>query len=152
RLRQLVLYLRRALYIYIEQKVISFLFGVIQKASRGAVVVVMDLGMFEKLVFAHHLFKFGARDEVILLAVAFAAARRACGVGNRKFQSGNNAADFVYQGGFARAGGRGDDVDSDHSRFCTCSRTFSISDLMESPDSVIFSASPARPEVLESRV
>ena len=39
-----------------------------------------------------------------------------------------------------------------HSMFCTCSRAFSISAFIASPSSVIFRASPASPEVLESSV
>src|ERR1039458_9021535 len=64
----------------------------------------------------------------------------------------NHLEQFVHQRGFTRTRWRGNNVNDAHSRFCTCSRDFSISDFISKPISVTFKASPARPEVFESRV
>ena len=62
-------------------------------------------------------------------------------------------AQFVGERRLARTGRRRDDEDdSAHSRFCTCSRAFSISDFMARPSSVMRSASPATPVVFDNRV
>src|SRR5208337_5527515 len=99
-----------------------------------------------------HGFKFFSRDEEIFLAVLFASTRRARGVRNREVQVTNHLEQFVHQRRFTRTRWRGNNVNDAHSRFCTCSRDFSISDFISRPISVTFKASPARPEVLESIV
>src|SRR6266567_5220535 len=112
--------------------------------------------MFQELAGANHLSEYFAGDEVVLLAVLLTAAERACSVGDGEIEVRNQLQQFVDQGRFPRSGWRRNDVDDGrvgaHSRFCTCSRDFSISAFIASPASVIFNASPARPEVLESRV
>src|SRR5579859_2566330 len=94
---------------------------------------------------------------MILLAVLFAAPRCPGGVRDREIEIGDKVQQLVDQSRLSRARGRRDDVNNRnisraHSRFCTCSRDFSISAFMASPASVILRASPARPDVLESSV
>src|SRR4029077_3230375 len=144
--------LRCTLDIDVKQEVLSFLVGQGQKPARGAIVVAIELGMFEKFIFADHFFKFGRRHEEVLPSVLLAGARRPGGVRDGEFQTRHNLAHLIYQRRLARTGWRRNDVDATHSMFCTCSRAFSISVLIASPISVIFSASPARPEVFESNV
>src|SRR5580698_5006903 len=157
RIRQFAFDLFRTLHIDIEQKIASFLFGLFKKQARRAVIISEDLGVLEEFIGANHLLKFGARNKVILLAILLAAARLAGSVGNGKIEVGDQLHQFGDERGFARTGRSRNNVDNRlarraHSRFCTCSRDFSISDFMASPASVIFNASPARPEVFDSRV
>src|SRR5208283_5847248 len=70
-----------------------------------------------------------------------------------EFQVWHDAAQLIRERGFARARRRRDDEnDAAHSRFCTCSRAFSISDFMASPSPVMRKASPATPVVLDISV
>src|SRR5262245_50850635 len=90
---------------------------------------------------------------MIFAAVLFAAAGRTRGKRDRELQVAYVLPQLIDQRGFAGSGGSGDDVEyAAHSRFCTCSRHFSISDFICSPSSVMRSPSPATPDVFESRV
>src|SRR5580658_309709 len=105
--------------------------------------------MLQELALADHFLKFSSRDKIVLLPIFFAAARSPRGVGNGEIQITHRLQQLIDKCRFARTGRRRDDVDDGlmrrrtHSRFCTCSRDFSISAFMTSPASVIFSASPA---------
>src|SRR5206468_4576498 len=106
-----------------------------------------------KSLAGNHGLKFLARNEVVLAAILLAAARQTCGVRDGKLQVRHVLAQLIHQRGFAGAGRCGDNVsNAAHSRFCTCSRHFSISDFISSPSSVMRNPSPATPEVLESSV
>src|SRR5580693_482127 len=157
RIRQLLLDLLGALHINIEKKVVSFLSGVLQKLPRGAVVIPVKVGVLQEFAGSNHSLKFVAWNEMVLLAVLLAAPQSARGVRNREIEIRNQLQQLVDQGRLPRARRRRDDVDEGpvgcvHSRFCTCSRDFSISAFMAKPASVIFSASPASPDVFESKV
>src|ERR687884_650218 len=94
---------------------------------------------------------------MIVFPVLLTAPKSPRRVGNGENQVGNELENLVRERGFTRARWRRDDKNEwlavvAHSRFCTCSRDFSISAFMARPASVILRASPARPEVLESRV
>src|SRR5437899_9144160 len=136
----------------------SLLRRFVQEAARRAVVVTEDVGVLQELFAVYHLLKFIARDEVVLLAILLAPAEGTSRVGNRKVEVRNQFHQFGDERGFPGARRRGDDVHQRlvgrgiHSRFCTCSRDFSISAFMANPASVIFKASPASPDVFESRV
>src|SRR5579863_7349371 len=112
--------------------------------------------MFQKFVGGDHLLEVFARYEEVLFAILLTAAQRPRGVGDRKIETRRHREQHVDERRLARSRGRRNDIDDGlvgaHSRFCTCSRDFSISAFMARPASVIFSASPARPEVLESSV
>src|SRR5882762_2414383 len=129
-----------------------------QKAAGRAVVIAEHFRVLEKFTPLHHPLKFCARNKVILFTVLFAPARKTGSVGDREIKVGNQLEEFRNQRGFTRARRRRDDVDKwfaacrSHSRFCTCSRDFSISAFITSPASVIFKASPANPDVFESSV
>src|SRR5262249_8923777 len=157
RVRQIFLNLGRALHIDIQQQVLATLSGLTQESSRCPITVSVHVRVFQKFSVAHHLLKLFHGYKVILFSILLTAAGRPCRVGNGKNQVGNQLENFVGQRGFSRTGWRRNDVDQwlsifVHSRFCTCSRDFSISDFIARPASVIFNASPARPEVFESSV
>src|SRR5258708_17439506 len=138
--------LTRALDINVQQQVMTVLTRPVQHASGCAVIVAKNLGEFQKLVAADHLFKLVAANETVFASVLLAAPRRTRSVRNGKLQVDNILAQFVDQSGFARTRGRRDDIeDSAHSRLCTCSRHFSISAFICMPSSVILSPSPATP-------
>src|ERR1051326_8945054 len=103
--------------------------------------------MLKKFVASGHFVEQVSRNEEVLLAIFFITAWSTRGVRNGKIQVGDDLAHFLHQGRFSRSGGRRNNVDRAHSMFCTCSRAFSMSDLMDNPDSVIFKASPASPDV-----
>src|SRR5208337_654723 len=158
RFRNLPFDFTRSLHIDVQQEVVTSVFRFMQKPPRRAVIlaahffVSKNLRVLQKLIGCDHGFKFFPGDEKIFLAVLFASPRRARCVRDREVQMTNHLEQFVHQRGFARTRGRGNNVNDAHSRFCTCSRDFSISDFISSPISVIFKASPARPEVFESSV
>src|ERR1700757_3252656 len=157
RIGQLLLNLLGALHVNIEQKVVAFLPRLLQKPAGRAIAISVKVGMLEKFSGTHHLVEFFAGNEVVLLAILLTASGSARGKRDGEFKIRNQLEQFVDQGRLPRAGWRRDDVDQRpvgwaHSRFCTCSRDFSISAFMARPASVIFSASPASPEVFESRV
>src|SRR5690348_11013393 len=108
--------------------------------------------MFQELIIADHGLELFGLNEEILLPVMFAPAGRARRVGDGEVQVGNDLAELVDQGRLARSRRRRNDEYDAHSTFCTCSRAFSISDLMAKPISVILRASPASPDVLDIRV
>src|SRR4029077_9123009 len=91
-------------------------------------------------------------NEEILASILLATTGRSRRVGDRKLETHHLRAQLVDEGRLPGAGESREVVDVRHSTFCTCSRDFSISDFMMRPISVIFSASPARPEVFESSV
>src|SRR5262249_40466958 len=101
----------------------------------------------------NHRFKPIARNEVIFAAVLLAATRETRGKRYRKLQMLDIFAQLIHERRLAGAGRRRDDIKcAAHSRFCTCSRHFSISDFICRPSSVMRSPSPATPEVFESSV
>src|SRR5262249_3611509 len=149
----LAFHLALALHVDIEQKIVAAPGSIVQDALRGPVMLAEDLGVFQESTLSDHLLELVFGDEVVFAAVLLTATWRARGVRDREFKVGNELAEFVYQSGFSRAGRRRDDEqDSTHSRFCTCSRHFSISAFISSPTSVIRSAPPVIPEVFESSV
>src|SRR5690242_15637399 len=120
---------------------------------RAVVVSFKDNCVFQELIFANHLPELFTGDEEVFASILFGTTRLAGRVGDRELKVRHGAADDGNQRGFPRSGGRRDDEHIHHySIFCTCSRAFSMSDFMASPASVILAASPANPEVLESRV
>src|SRR5580700_1883754 len=123
-----------------------------QEALRRTVAMAEHVRMFEELIFLHHLLELGTRHEEIFSSVLLCPSWRPRGVRNRKLQPRYDFARFVHQRRFARTRRCRNNVDRGHSRFCTCSRAFSISAFIDNPSSVIFMASPAKPEVLDSRV
>src|SRR5580704_3667284 len=160
--------LRGSLHVDVEQEIVALLLGLAQETPRRAVVILsVETGVFQEFVGGDHLLKFLARDEVVLLAILLASTQGSRGVGDREIETRCHREQYIDQGRFSRSGGCGDDVDDrfvrsihsrvihsqiGHSRFCTCSRDFSISAFMARPASVMLSASPARPEVFESSV
>src|SRR5260370_25860377 len=112
-----------------------------------------DFCILDEFISTNHLLELSARNKKVLLAVLFAAAWRARGIGDGKVQGGNLFQQFADQRGFAGPGRGRNDVNQwlgrwrDHSRFCTCARAFSISAFIARPASVMFSASPPRPEI-----
>ena len=64
----LLLHLRRALHIDVEDQVVAARERLAQKAARRAVIVAEDFGILQELVFADHPLKFLARDEEVLAA------------------------------------------------------------------------------------
>src|SRR5260370_3649762 len=117
-----------------------------------------DFCILDEFISTNHLLELSARNKKVLLAVLFATAWRARGIGDGKVQVGNLFQQFADQRGFAGPGRGRNDVNqlmdrwSLHSRFCTCSRDFSISAFIATPASVMFSASPERPENFDSSV
>src|SRR4029077_13087126 len=113
------------------------------------------LCIFQKFAARHHLLEVFLGDEIVPLAVAFRTARRPRGAGNREHRS-RKLQNFFHQRGFPRTGRPGDDqhqrLRCAHSMFCTCSRSFSISDLISSARRVISSPSASLPGVFESSV
>src|SRR5581483_12206267 len=108
--------------------------------------------MFQKLVAREHVLELRTRDKIVFASLPFTSPRGSRGIGDGEFQVRHNFANALHQRGFARSRGRRNDKYLRHSMFCTCSRAFSMSAFIPSPASVIFSASPARPAVFESRV
>src|ERR1019366_4972883 len=124
-----------------------------QEPLRGSVVVAEDRGVLQEFVLGQHAFELFAGDEEILAPRLLAAARRPGGIADGEFQTGDDAANFIGERGFPRARGSRDDEDvAAHSRFCTCSRAFSISDFMPNPRRVMRTASPATPVVFDISV
>src|SRR5207244_2901225 len=153
RLRQILLHLCGALHVDIEQQVIAARLGLAQESFCGAVVISKDVGVLEELIFGDHAFEFVARDEIIFAAILLTAAGRPRGVGDGEVEVVDDLADLIDQGRLSRTRRRRDDEDERfHSTFCTCSRDFSISDFMASPNSVMRSPSPLTPAVFESSV
>src|SRR5579864_4867086 len=158
RIWQLSLDLRRSLHVNIQQQIMTSVLRLSQETPGRAVIVAEDVGVFQKFVRGDHLFKFFAANKVILFLVLLASAWSSRRVRDRKIEIRNQFQQLGHQCGFTRTRRRGDDEDQrlvrngTHSRFCTCSRDFSISAFMARPASVIFSASPARPEVFDSNV
>jgi hypothetical protein len=73
----------------------------------GAVIVVEHCGVFKKLIGGDLSFKFFAGNEVVFNPILFTATWSARGVGDGKFEVGNDAAYAVDQRRFAGAGGSG---------------------------------------------
>src|SRR5690348_3094692 len=118
-----------------------------------AVVIAENIGVFEEFVAPQHVFESLARNKVVFASVLLAASRRARCVGNGELQVRDEFTDLVNERSFAGAGRCRDHVDdAAHSRFCTCSRDFSIADFIRNPSSVMRMASPAIPVVFESIV
>ena len=141
------------LHIDVEQQIMPSLFGLPQDAPRGAVVAVAKhIRMLQEFIFAHHLIKLRTWNEKIFLFILLRPSRRTRGVGDGEVQVGNNLPSFVDERRFAPTRWRRNYVDGSHSRFCTCSRAFSISAFMDNPSSVIFIASPDNPEVFDNNV
>src|ERR1022692_2888034 len=125
-----------------------------QEPLRGSIVVAEALGVLQEFVLGQHAVALFAGDEEIFAPRLLAAARRPGGIADGEFEIGNHATDLVGERGFPRARGSRDDEDvaAAHSRFCTCSRAFSISDFMANPRPVMRNASPATPVVFDIRV
>src|SRR5262249_3315397 len=129
------------------------LLGLLQHRPRRSVIVAEHLRVLQELAPLDHGFKFAARDEVIFPAILLAAPGRAGGEGYGELQVRHILAQLIHKRGLAGAGGCRDDIEyAAHSRFCTCSRHFSISAFICRPSSVMRRPSPATPEVFESRV
>src|SRR5581483_10129063 len=152
RLVNLLLNLFGSLHIDIQKQVVMPLLGPVKKFSRGAVAVAEYVGMLQEFIPRHHFLEFRTRHKEIFSSILLLATRIARGVRDREIEAWDEPFHFIDQCRFAESRGRGNDVNRAHSRFCTCSRAFSISDLIARPISVIFSASPASPEVFESKV
>src|SRR5579863_247527 len=160
--------LLRALHVNIEQNVSSLSFCLAQHIPASSVVVAEYFGVLQKFIRVNHALELVARHEKVLLAIFLASPRQASGVGDGEVEVRNQLQQLGNQRGLARARRSGNDVNQRlvgsghsrrgdsrfciHSRFCTCSRDFSISAFMANPASVILSASPARPDVFESSV
>src|SRR5262249_52470045 len=127
--------------------------GLFQHRARCPVVVSKNFGVLQKFAVAQHIFKLAAINKMILAPVLFAATRGPCRVRDREIEIGDVFAQLVDQGRFPGTRRRRDDeANSAHSRFCTCSRHFSISAFICRPSSVMRSPSPAMPEVFASSV
>src|SRR5437763_2140386 len=93
----------------------------------------MHFRPLQELVPAAHGSKVLRRREMVFPAVLLPVAARPCRVRNGKMQiSGMPREELRDQRRLSPAGGRGDDEEIArgeiaHSRFCTCSRTFSVS-------------------------
>src|ERR1700688_935879 len=127
-------------------------FGLSKDAPRRTVAMAKHVRVLQKFIFLHHLLELGTGYKEIFPPILLRPARRPSSVRNRKVQSWNDLPNFIHERGFARTRRRRDNVDGGHSRFCTCSRAFSISAFMDSPSSVIFIVSPDNPEVFDSNV
>ncbi len=156
------------LHVDVEQEVAAPGKSIGQSGACRAVVVAEDVGIFEKLAVADHLLEMLAGGEVVFARVLLRAASSPRGPGDGKLQSRNQRAELVDESRFARPGGSRNDEENSrqsllflcvqkstaqpYSKFCTCSRAFSISDFIPSPASVIRVPLPATPLVFESRV
>ena len=103
RIRHLLFDLALTLHVDIEQQVMANLFRMLQNELGSPIVFAKDLRIFQKIIARDHGLKFIARNEVVLAAILFAAARRARGVGDGKFQVRHVLAQFIHQRGFAGA-------------------------------------------------
>ena len=81
----------------IEQYIMTGSLSLAQRAPRSAVKVPVNLGPFDKLVPGQHPLKHPARDESVLVPVAFARTCRPCGVRNRKTQTGHRTQEAFHQ-------------------------------------------------------
>ncbi len=106
RVRHFFFHLALTLNVNIQQHIAAVLMCLFQNAARRAVVVAENLGVFQELSFADHFLEFFPADEMVFAPVLLAAARWTRGVRNGKPQIGDILAQFVHQGGLARAGGR----------------------------------------------
>src|SRR6202008_3305683 len=100
------------------------------------VAMAKHICMLQEFIFPHHLVELGTRNEEIFPLVLLRPSWWPGGIGNREVQSGNDLANFVHQRRLTRTRWRGNNIDRSHSRFCTCSRAFSISAFIDNPSSV----------------
>ena len=68
----------------------ALLFRLAQEAADSAVQMTEDFCMLEEFIIANHLLELIARNKKVLLAVLFATAWRARGIGDGKVQVGNH--------------------------------------------------------------
>ena len=94
---------RAPLYVDIEHQALALRVCLLQNATVGAVIVAEDLRPFQKFAAGDHRFKFGPGNEVIILALAFCAARLSRRVGYGKHQPWNIGHQAANQRGFAGA-------------------------------------------------
>src|SRR5580704_5772069 len=154
--RQLGFYLQSSLHVNFENQIFFLRFRFSQTLARSAVPVLSEhLRVLQEIPALHHFLKLRLGDKIVPLAVTLRLARHPRGARNR--QHGTGQLQYLFhQGGLPRAGRPGDDEHQRlrfaHSMFCTCSRNFSISDLISSASRVISRPSPPLPGVFESRV
>ncbi len=67
----------------------ALLLRLAQEAAGSAVQMTEDFCVLEEFIVANHLLELRARNKEILLAVLFATAWRARGIGDGKVQVGN---------------------------------------------------------------
>src|ERR1700732_655304 len=154
--RQFGFYLQSSLHVNFENQVFFLRFRFSQTFAGSAVPVLPEhLRVFQEISALHHFLKLRLGDKIVPLAVALRLARHPRGARNRQHGAGQ-LQNLFHQGGLPRARGSGDDehqrVRFAHSMFCTCSRNFSISDLISSASRVISRPSRSFPGVFESRV
>ncbi len=103
RIRHLLLYLALALYIDIQQHVITAVFCLLQHGLGRAVVVAKNQRVLQKFFALDHRLKFLVRNKVVFAPILFAASGRTGRKGNGELQVGNVLPQFIYQRGFAGA-------------------------------------------------
>ena len=109
RLRKHLAHLLGALPVDFQQDVAPQRQLLAQPAQRGAVVIAIHLGVFQKILAGDHRLEGDAVNKMIVLTVHLARARLARGVRHRQLHVLVGGQQGGHQRGLARAGRRGDD-------------------------------------------
>lgn len=99
----------RALHVQAHDHVFSTCEGFAHLGFGDALVVVVDVGVFEEFVFFDHVGKFGMADEEVVYAVPLGRAFGARGGGDDEMEGQAALLHFGQHGVFAHAGRAGDD-------------------------------------------
>src|SRR5580692_3306125 len=156
RARKFAFHLQSALDINFQDQIFFVLLRFLQPLARSAVPILAEhLSVFQEFAAFDHLLELTLGNKIVPLAVALRLARRPSGTRNRQ-QGAGDLQNLLHQGRFSGTRGAGDDQHQRrslaHSMFCTCSRNFSISDLISRPRRVMSRPAASLPGVLESNV
>ena len=102
-IRQVLFDLGCTLHVDVEKKIVTAASSFAQELARCPVAVSMHVGVFKKLTPRDHLVEDFFIDEVILLSVFLAAARRTRRVGDRENEVGNEFEELIGQGRLPRS-------------------------------------------------
>src|SRR5712692_9286546 len=153
------LHLLRSLDVNLQHQVEALALRLLEPLPRRAIpILAEDAGVLKELALRHHALEFGLGKKIIPFPRALRGARLSRGARDGKHRA-RQLEELFHQGGFPGARGPRDDQYQRllrfrhlHSTFCTCSRSFSISDLTSSPRSVMANPSASIPGVFESMV
>src|SRR5690554_2395316 len=157
-LRKRLAHLLRALPVDLQQDVVARADALADPGPGRAVVVTVDLGPLEKFTGIAHRPEAFDVDEMVVLPVHLALARRAGGVGDGQLHARVARQQTMHQRGLAGPrGGRDDDQGSGHgglrhSMFWTCSRICSISTFISMAMALTSPATDLEARVLASRL